>query len=63
LDELFAKTPGDPLTLLCKEDLDPLSVDELETRIVALEGEITRVKAQKDGAVTHRKAADDIFKR
>lgn len=63
LDELFAKTPGDPLTLLCKEDLDPLSVEELETRILALEGEIARVKAQKDGAVTHRKAADEIFKR
>lgn len=63
LDDLFAKTPGDPLTLLCKEDLDPLSVEELETRILALKGEIARAKAKKDGAVTHRKAADEIFKR
>ena len=63
LDELFAKTPGDPLTLLCKEDLDPYSVEELETRIAALEGEISRVKVKLDGAVTHRKAADELFKR
>jgi len=62
LDELFAKTPGDPLTLLCKEDLDPYSVEELEARIGALEGEITRVKTKLDGAVTHRKAADELFK-
>lgn len=63
LDELFAKKPGDPLTLLCKEDLDPLSVEELETRVEALEGEIVRVKAKIEGAVTHRKAADELFKR
>ncbi|WP_299326790.1 DUF1192 domain-containing protein [Parasphingopyxis sp.] len=63
LDELFAKRPGDPLTLLCKEDLDPLSVDELEARVEALKGEIARVKAQIDGAVSHRKAADELFKR
>ncbi|MGP1283575.1 MAG: DUF1192 domain-containing protein [Parasphingopyxis sp.] len=63
LDELFAKEPGDPLTQLCKEDLDPLSVEELEKRIEALEGEIRRVRAKIDGAVTHRKAADELFKR
>jgi len=62
LDELFAKTPGDPLTLLCKEDLDPLSVEELQARIEALEGEIARVKAKLDGSVTQRKAADELFK-
>ena len=63
LDELFAKSPEDPLTQLCKEDLDPLSVAELELRIEALEGEIARVKAKMEGAVSHRKAADEIFKR
>ncbi|QLC23693.1 DUF1192 domain-containing protein [Parasphingopyxis algicola] len=63
LDELFAKKPGDPLTQLCTEDLDPLSVEELETRIAALEGEIQRVRAKIDGAVSHRKAADEMFKR
>jgi uncharacterized small protein (DUF1192 family) len=63
LDELFANKPGDPLTLLCKEDLDPLSVAELELRVSALEGEIRRVTQHLKGAVTHRKAADELFKR
>ncbi|MBC2778280.1 DUF1192 domain-containing protein [Parasphingopyxis marina] len=63
LDELFAKTPEEPLTQLCKQDLDPLSVEELEARIEALEGEIVRVRKKLDGAVTHRKAADELFKR
>ena len=61
-DELFAKQPGDPLTELCREDLDPLSVTELEARIEALNGEIARVRAKLEGAVSHRKAADAIFK-
>ena len=29
LDELFPDKPDDPLTLLTKQDLDPLSVEEL----------------------------------
>ena len=28
LDELFPSKPGDPLVLLVKQDLDPLSVEE-----------------------------------
>ena len=36
LDDLFSGKPGDPLTELGKQDLDPLSVDELEARIEAL---------------------------
>ena len=63
LDELFAKTPQDPLTMLCKEDLDPLSVEELHERIETLEGEIQRVRGKLEGAVSHRKAADELFKR
>ena len=63
LDEVFSKSPGDPLALLVKQDLDPLSVAELETRIAALECEIARVKARLDGAVNHRASADAIFKR
>lgn len=62
-DELFAKRPEDPLTAVCKEDLDPLSVAELEARIDALEGEIARVRRKLDGAVSHRQAAEEIFKR
>lgn len=63
LDDLFAKTPGDPLTLLVKQDLDPMSVAELTLRIEALEGEIARVKKHMDRSVNHRASADTLFKR
>ena len=63
LDELFAKTPGDPLTQLCKQDLDPLSIEELKLRVAALEGEIARTNGRIEKVVNHRASADAIFKR
>ena len=63
LDELFPDKPDDPLKLLAKQDLDPLSVDELDARIVLLEAEIARVKAKRDTAVNFRASADDLFKK
>jgi uncharacterized small protein (DUF1192 family) len=63
LDDLYAKSPGEPLTLLVKQDLDPLSVEELGLRVEALEGEIARVKARIERSVNHRASADAIFKR
>ena len=63
LDDLYAKTPGDPLTLLVKQDLDPMSVEELTLRIEALEGEIARVKSKIQRSVNHRASADALFKR
>jgi uncharacterized small protein (DUF1192 family) len=63
LDELFPDKPDDPLKLLAKQDLDPLSVDELEARIALLEAEIVRVKAKRDTAVNFRASADDLFKK
>ncbi|PTQ12306.1 hypothetical protein CLG96_07160 [Sphingomonas oleivorans] len=63
LDELFAKTPESPLTLLCRQDLDPLSVEELELRIAALEGEIARTRARIESSTSHRAIADALFKR
>jgi uncharacterized small protein (DUF1192 family) len=63
LDELFPDKPGDPLTLLVKQDLDPLSVEELQARIAVLESEIARVKAKIEAAVNHRASADAIFKK
>ncbi len=55
--------PGDPIAILVKQDLDPLSVAELEARIAALEGEIARVKHHMQRAVNHRAIADELFKR
>jgi uncharacterized small protein (DUF1192 family) len=54
--------PGDPLAILVKQDLDPLSVAELEARIATLEGEIARVRNHMQRAVNHRASADALFK-
>ena len=61
LDELFPDKPDDPLTLLTKQDLDPLSVEELEARIAILEAEIERVKAKLAASVSFRASADELF--
>ncbi|HEX4695008.1 DUF1192 domain-containing protein [Sphingomonas sp.] len=63
LDELFPDKPDDPLTLLTRQDLDPLSVDELQARIAILEGEIARVKAKLENAVNFRSTADELFRK
>ena len=63
LDELFPSKPADPLTLLGKEDLDPLSVDELHARIEALEAEIARVRGKIAFAAHHRASAEELFKK
>jgi len=63
IDELFPDKPDDPLTLLTKQDLDPLSVEELEARIAILEAEIARVKAKLAASVSFRASADELFKR
>ena len=63
LDELFPDKPDDPLKLLTKQDLDPLSVHELQARIELLEAEIARVKAKLENAVNFRSTADELFKK
>ena len=63
LDELFPDKPKDPLVQLARQDLDPLSVEELHARVESLESEIARVKAKINAAVNHRAIAEDLFKR
>lgn len=63
LDDLFPDTPGDPLTELRKQDLDPMSIEELNERIAALKEEIARVEAHIDRVQKHRSAADELFKK
>ena len=53
--------PGDLLSALVRQDLDPLSVAELEGRITALEGEIARCRVKMARAVAHRASADALF--
>ena len=62
-DDISPNKPGEPLALLIKQDLDPLSVAELEARIAALEGEIARTRQKIEVVVNHRASADAIFKR
>jgi len=63
LDELFPDKPQDPLAQLGRQDLDPLSVDELHARIAALEAEIARVKTKIDQSVAFRSTAEDLFRK
>jgi uncharacterized small protein (DUF1192 family) len=63
LDDLFPSKPDEPLVALGKQDLDPLSIEELKARIAALEAEIARVEAHMHRAQTHRSAAEELFKK
>lgn len=63
LDDLLPKSPGDPLVMLTRQDLDPLSVEELGARIQVLEAEIARARGKIERAVNHRASADQLFKR
>lgn len=62
LDDILGRRGDDPLTALLAEDLDRLSVAELEARVAALQAEIARCRAKIDGAVSHRANADALFK-
>ena len=63
LDELFPDKPKDPLAELIRQDLGPLSIDELVARIETLKAEIARVEKHMADAERHRSAADELFKR
>jgi uncharacterized small protein (DUF1192 family) len=63
LDELFPSKPDDPLAALSKQDLDPMSIEELHARIEALKAEIARVENHIRRAQSHRSAAEELFKR
>ncbi|EZP55832.1 MULTISPECIES: DUF1192 domain-containing protein [Sphingomonas] len=55
--------PNDALTELLRQDLDPLSIAELDARIVTLEAEIRRTRLARDRSVDHRASADALFRR
>lgn len=55
--------PPDPLTLVTRQPLEPLSVAELDARVLALEEEIARVRAHRQRAVNHKATAEGLFKR
>lgn len=63
MDDYLPKRADDPLALLLRQDLDPLSVDELRARVMALEGEIERVRKKIDQSAGHRASADALFRK
>ena len=63
LEDLFPSGPGDPLAELKKQDLDPISIDELHERIAALKEEVARVEAHIERVESHRSAAEELFKK
>ena len=63
VDDLFPSKPDDPLVALGRQDLDPMSIDELHVRIELLKAEIARVEAHIDRASKHRSAAEELFKK
>jgi len=63
MDEDLPKRADDPVTILTKQDLDPMSVEELHERIASLEGEINRVRAKIAHSVNHKASAEAIFRK
>jgi uncharacterized small protein (DUF1192 family) len=62
-DENLPRNANDPVAVLVKQDLDPLSVDELDQRISLLKSEISRCEAKKSFSLNHRASADNLFKK
>ena len=61
-DEDLPRKKSDILADLAREDLDRLSIADLDDRIAALESELVRTKAKRDGAASFRAAADTLKK-
>lgn len=55
--------PGDLAAQLAKEDLDRLSVSELEARIALLTAEIERTRTKRESAVHHKASAEALFRK
>ena len=63
IDENLPLRRDDPLANLVKQDIDALSVAELEARIAALRAEIARCEGKVAFASKHRGVADALFKK
>lgn len=63
IDENLPLRGTEPLKQLLREDLDPLSIDELKERIEQLKSEIARCESKINAASSHRSAADALFRK
>ncbi|MEM9880485.1 MAG: DUF1192 domain-containing protein [Pseudomonadota bacterium] len=62
-DEDLPRNTTSALADAVREDLDPLSLDQLKERIAVLEAEIVRTKADIERKSAHMSAAEALFKR
>lgn len=63
IDDMLPRRKNDPLDALVREDLDRLSVDELQARIATLVAEVERTRKKLAGATNFRSAADALFRK
>ncbi|MHA6722212.1 DUF1192 family protein [Sphingomonas sp. RS2018] len=61
-DDSLPRRARDLIADLSRQDLDPLSVDELHARIAALEAEIARTRARLDRSAGDRLSAESLFR-
>jgi uncharacterized small protein (DUF1192 family) len=61
-DEDLPKKKSDLLADLAREDLDRLSIIDLDDRIAGLEAELVRTRQKRTAAAAFRSAADGLFK-
>lgn len=62
-EDFLPRRTDDLVAQLGRQDLDPLSVEELTARIDALQAEIARCRDRIGRATGHRTTADALFKR
>ena len=62
-DEDLPRKKSDQLADLAREDLDRLSIADLDDRIAALEAELARTRTKRAGAASFRAAADTLFRK
>lgn len=63
IDDDLPRRRADALAALTREDLDLLSVAELDERIAVLKREIVRSQAKIDFARDHKASADALFRK
>ena len=62
-DPDLPRRKSDLLADLAREDLDKLSIAELDDRIDTLTAELQRTREKRQGAANFRAAADSLFKK
>lgn len=62
-DDDLPRKKSDLLADLAREDLDRLSIADLDERIAGLEAELARTRAKRAGAASFRAAADSLFRK